>query len=85
MGAVVVVLVAAVIMLVLGVVVAGARLVAALRRLGAVVEATQQRVQPAVNELSEAGQVANLELADLQARVDDLGRRRRTDTAPGGI
>ncbi|CAN5907778.1 hypothetical protein BH23ACT10_BH23ACT10_22370 [soil metagenome] len=76
MGPIVVTLIAVAIMLVLAVVVAVVRLLGALRRLRAAVDSTRQWIGPAIAELTEAGQITSLELAQLQASASDLGSGR---------
>jgi predicted PurR-regulated permease PerM len=74
MSAIVVFLVAVAVMLVCAVAVAVARLATALRGLRDVVQSTQQWLEPVVAELNEGGQVATLEMAQLQASIADLRR-----------
>lgn len=76
MGAIVVVLFAVAIMLALAVVVAIVRLLGAWRHLRTAVDSTRQWLQPAISELTAAGQLTSLELAQLQASVSDLGSER---------
>lgn len=83
MGAIVVALVAVSIMLVFGAVAVGVRLVGSLRQLLAAVNDTQRLVQPAIVELGEAGQVASLELAQLQAGIANLQRSGSVRQADG--
>lgn len=71
-GAIVVTLVAVAVMLVLGVVVAVVRLLGAVRQLRSAVLSAQRWLEPAITELGEAGQVASLELAQLQTSIEDL-------------
>ena len=82
MGAVVVLVVAIAIMLLLGVVVAVLRLLTAVRGLRSAVDSAQRWLQPALDELTEAGQVTSLELAQLQASVADLTAQRRSGGQP---
>ena len=83
MGAIVVLVVAIVIMLLLAVVVAVLRLLTAVRALRTTVDSSRQWLQPVLDELNEAGQVARLELVQLQARVADLTAQRRSGGRPG--
>jgi predicted PurR-regulated permease PerM len=78
MGAIVVTLVAVVIVLVFGVVVAAGRLFRALSQLRTAVDRSNERIQPVITELNEAGQVTTIELTELQASVQDLGKRAKT-------
>jgi len=82
MGAIVILVVAIAIMLLLAVVVAVLRLLTAVRGLRSAVDSSQQWLQPVLTELSEAGQVTSLELAQLQASVADLTAQRRSGGQP---
>lgn len=79
MGAIVVVLVAAVVMLLGAVVVGVIRLLTAIRALRAAVDGTQQWLRPVLDELREGSQITSLELAQLQSNVHELTSRRGTD------
>jgi predicted PurR-regulated permease PerM len=83
MGAVVTLVVAIAVMLLLAVPVAVLRLLTAVRGLRSAVDSSQQWLQPILDELSEAGQVTSLELAQLQASVADLSAQRRSGGQPG--
>ncbi|HSJ43496.1 MAG TPA: hypothetical protein VK923_02290 [Euzebyales bacterium] len=83
MGAIVVLVVAVAIMLLAAVVVGVLRLLTAVGDLRLAVDNTQRWLQPVLDELNEAGQVASLELAQLQASVADLTAQRRSSAKPG--
>lgn len=76
MAPVVVTLVAVVIMLLAAAVVAGLRLLTAVRQLTAALDGTWRQLEPIVNELRENGEIAGLESAQLQTSLQALGARR---------
>jgi hypothetical protein len=76
MGAIVITLVAALLMLLAAIGVVIMRLVATVRQLMAALEATQQKLEPLVTELQENGEIASLEAAQLQASIEALTARR---------
>jgi predicted PurR-regulated permease PerM len=77
MGAAVVTVLAVVVMLLAGVTVVGLRLVAAVRQLLAALERTRDTLQPVATELKENGEIAGLEMAQLQASLEALDTRRQ--------
>jgi hypothetical protein len=72
----VIVAVAIALMLAAAALVVGLRLMAAVRRLTAVLNGTWKQMEPIVTELREAGEVAGLEAAQLQANIEALQSRR---------
>lgn len=60
--------------LLIAVVLVAVRLVRATRTLGAEVRDVQQRLRPPLDELAESGQVATLEVAQIEERIDALRR-----------
>ncbi|HSK90790.1 MAG TPA: hypothetical protein VK875_05715 [Euzebyales bacterium] len=77
MGAVVVALVAIGFMLLAGVFVAALRLVTVVRQLIAVLEGTRDRLEPMITELRENGEIASLEVSQLQSTIASLNAPRR--------
>lgn len=79
MGAAVVVVLTIVVMLLAGVAVITMRLVGAVRQLMATLERTRDALQPVTAELAENGEIAGLEVAQLQASIAALGDRREAE------